>query len=138
MPSTEPSSVVVHVAVGVILDEHNRVLIARRAADAHQGDLWEFPGGKVEPPETTADALHRELREELDIIVERSVPLLIIEHNYADKAVRLDVHVVKRFKNTARGLEGQPLRWVDAQDLTDYDFPAANAPIIDAVLQYLE
>ena len=48
---------VVHVAVGVILDERQRVLISRRASDAHQGGLWEFPGGKVEPGESLEAAL---------------------------------------------------------------------------------
>lgn len=136
MPSTVPEPVVVHVAVGVILDREQRVLITRRAADAHQGDLWEFPGGKVEPGETVVAALGRELREELGIVLTRSQPLIVIEHDYGDKAVRLDVQVVDRFENEARGLEGQPLRWVVPQALTGFEFPAANVPIIDAVLKY--
>ncbi|MFK7974943.1 MAG: 8-oxo-dGTP diphosphatase MutT [Halioglobus sp.] len=138
MLSTEPDAVVVHVAVGVILDEQSRVLISRRAANAHQGNLWEFPGGKVEPGETVVEALSRELQEELGIAVVNCVPLLVIEHDYSDKAVRLDVHVVDQFENTAQGLEGQPLSWVLAEDLAGYDFPAANVPIIEAVMRHVE
>ena len=59
----------VHVAVGVIVNEQRQVLLTRRHNDAHQGGLWEFPGGKVEAGESVVDALARELAEELGISV---------------------------------------------------------------------
>lgn len=127
----------VHVAVGVILDARNRVLITRRAADSHQGGLWEFPGGKVEESESLQSALARELREELGIEILSTAPLLEVHHDYPDKAVLLDVHVVHRFSGQARGLENQPLQWVPAQGLRQYRFPAANDPIVDAVITLL-
>ena len=123
----------VHVAVGVILDDLGRVLISRRAENAHQGGLWEFPGGKVESGESLPVALARELREELDIEIGASEPLLQIHHDYGDKAVLLDVHVVRSFTGQPRGLENQPLAWVDPDRLCDYPFPAANVPIIEAL-----
>ena len=123
----------VHVAVGVILDDLGRVLISRRAENAHQGGLWEFPGGKVEAGESLAVALARELREELDIDIGPGEPLLEIHHDYGDKAVLLDVHVIRAFRGQPRGLENQPLAWVHPDSLSDYAFPAANVPIIEAV-----
>jgi len=123
----------VHVAVGVILDPQQHILLTRRAADSHQGGLWEFPGGKVESGEDLLSALSRELREELGIEIGRSTPLLEVQHDYADKAVLLDVHVVWDFVGQAQGLEGQPLEWVRAQDLSQRQFPAANQPIVTAV-----
>lgn len=122
-----------HVAVGVILDEFHNILITRRAPDAHQGGLWEFPGGKVEAGESLALALARELREELGISIGRTSGLLEIRHDYGDKSVLLDVHVVWEFSGEARGLEQQPLAWVAPGELADYAFPAANAPIVEAV-----
>ena len=122
-----------HVAVGVITDSHGRVLISRRADDSHQGGLWEFPGGKVEAGESLADALARELREELAIEVNYSEPLMEIRHDYSDKAVLLDVHVVRDYCGQPSGQENQPLAWVASDKLTDYQFPAANEPIIAAV-----
>ena len=127
----------VHVAVGVILDARNRVLITRRAAASHQGGLWEFPGGKVEEDEALQVALARELREELGILTIRTAPLLEVQHDYTDKAVLLDVHVVHEFSGEARGLENQPLQWVVAGDLRQYQFPAANEPIVEAVIKLL-
>ncbi|MEZ5504214.1 MAG: 8-oxo-dGTP diphosphatase MutT [Halioglobus sp.] len=122
-----------HVAVGVILDRQRNVLITRRAQDAHQGGLWEFPGGKVEAGESLQVALARELREELGITVARTTALLEVRHDYGDKSVLLDVHVVWEFEGEARALEDQPMVWVSAQELVNYVFPAANMPIVAAV-----
>ncbi len=126
----------VHVAVAVIM-RGNQVLIARRADDAHQGGLWEFPGGKVEGNETVQCALKRELKEELDITVDLGggiQPLIRIRHDYGDKAVLLDVWAVSRFKGEAIGAEGQPIKWVDKGALNNFAFPEANKPIISAIL----
>jgi 8-oxo-dGTP diphosphatase len=123
----------VHVAVGVILDGDRNVLITQRAAHAHQGGLWEFPGGKLETGETLIAALTRELREELGIVIGRTSALLQVRHDYGDKAVLLDVHVVWEFSGEALGLEDQPLLWVPHQELTQYAFPAANMPIVTAL-----
>ncbi|HDY81533.1 MAG TPA: 8-oxo-dGTP diphosphatase MutT [Halieaceae bacterium] len=128
---------VVHVAVGVILDQDRNILLTRRAPQSHQGGLWEFPGGKVETGESLELALTRELREELGIVIGRSSALLEVMHDYTDKAVLLDVHVVWEFTGEARGLEGQPLAWVAAEELAQYPFPAANVPIVDAVRKLL-
>jgi 8-oxo-dGTP diphosphatase len=133
MLSTALNMPEVHVAVGVVLDHMHRVLITRRAEDSHQGGLWEFPGGKVETGESLELALARELREELGIDVGRTSPLLEINHDYGDKRVRLDVHVVWDFTGTPQGLENQPLAWVAFEALSQYRFPAANVPIIEAV-----
>ncbi len=123
----------VHVAVGVILDPARNVLITRRAIDSHQGGLWEFPGGKVEAGESLQSALARELLEELGIEIGAARPLLEVRHDYGDKEVLLDVHLIREFAGTARGLEGQPLRWVPPGELADYAFPAANVPIVTAL-----
>ncbi|GAA4500205.1 8-oxo-dGTP diphosphatase MutT [Pseudaeromonas paramecii] len=120
----------VWVAVGVIRDEMGRICICQRQAGQHQAGKWEFPGGKVEAGETLPQALTRELQEEIGIQVEACEPLLAIEHDYGDKQVLLDVWLVSRFAGVARGLEGQPLRWVSVPELADYGFPAANQAIV--------
>lgn len=120
----------IHVAVGVIRSPDQRILISRRAAGAHQGDLWEFPGGKVEAGESVQDALHRELAEELDLHTVRATPLCRVSHDYGDRQVLLDVWTVTEWRGTPRGMENQPLRWVAADELDPEDFPLANRPII--------
>lgn len=126
-------SPVVRVAVGVVQGPDGRILIARRADDAHQGGLWEFPGGKVDPGETLAEALARELREELAIDVLASEPLIEIRHDYPDKSVLLQVCRVTSFKGEPQGAEGQPVQWVDPDALPGFAFPAANRPIVNAI-----
>lgn len=122
-----------HVAVGVIQNKQGQILIAKRAASAHQGGLWEFPGGKVDAGETLQQALRRELKEELAIEVVNSEPLIQIRHDYSDKSVFLDVHKVTDFVGEAKGNEGQPIIWVEPGDLKSFEFPAANRPIINAI-----
>lgn len=134
MPNIEVNSrPLVHVAVGVARDDCGRVLIALRGRHQHQGNLWEFPGGKVEPGEACAEALAREFKEEVGIDVLATQPLTKIEHHYADKSVMLDVHYITAFAGTALGREGQSVKWVAAEQLWDFPFPAANTPILHAV-----
>lgn len=123
----------VHVAVGVVIDAQGQVLITKRALDVHQGGLWEFPGGKVESGESLEQALFRELKEELGIEVSSSSSLIEIRHEYSDKSVFLDVCLIREFRGEAKGVEGQPLLWVAIERLGNYDFPAANEPIIKAI-----
>lgn len=125
----------VHVAVGVVWDDRGRVLVSKRHADSHQGGLWEFPGGKLEAGEDVSAALRRELQEELGICIGDARPLLEIRHDYADKQVLLDVWQVLDFTGVAEGREGQPLRWVPIAELADYEFPAANGPIVAALIE---
>ncbi len=131
MPTTE-----VKVAAGVI-ERDGQVLVTQRAAKAHQGGLWEFPGGKLESGESAEQALIRELAEELNIQVTQQAPLIEISHDYGDKQVRLFVSVVRAFEGEPQGLEGQPMQWIAAADLNTLSFPAANLPIIQAYLAQL-
>ena len=128
------SSQSVHVAAAVIENNKGEVLLALRPKDKHQGGLWEFPGGKVEVLESVKDALVRELKEELGIMVSCSSPLIRIHHAYPDKSVLLDVWRVTAFDGKPRGCEGQDVRWVAREDLRYYDFPAANRPIVSAAI----
>ena len=120
------------VAVGVIKNNQGQVLIALRDDSRHQGGLWEFSGGKIENHETAEQALIRELREELAIEVISATPLITIKHSYSDRAVKLEVFLVEQFAGEPHSAEGQRIEWVNAQDLKQYDFPAANKAIITA------
>ena len=136
MRSIEPktmSTSIVHVAVGVVRNPQGEILIAKRPTHVHQGDLWEFPGGKVETGETLQLALQRELHEELDIDITQCRPLIRIPHCYPDKNVLLDVWLVEAFTGIPHGRENQPIAWCKPTELWNLTFPAANQPIIQAI-----
>ncbi|MBI3187557.1 MAG: Nudix family hydrolase [Gammaproteobacteria bacterium] len=122
-----------HVAVAVVVNSEQKVLIAKRPDHVHQGGFWEFPGGKVEQDEAVYDALCREIREELQIRIQNAHPLIKITHHYKDKSVLLDVWLVTEFQGKEHGAEGQPLMWQSIHDLNPDTFPAANRKIIAAL-----
>lgn len=130
---SEPKRIVVVAAV-IYNPERTKVLLALRPLDKHQGGLWEFPGGKVDPGESLSQALARELQEEINILPVQCQPLMTIEHDYPDKSVRLDVWDVYDFTGMPKGLEGQELRWVAREDLAQLAFPEANRSIVEGVI----
>ncbi|MGR9052589.1 MAG: Nudix family hydrolase [Gammaproteobacteria bacterium] len=134
MDKTHSMTEVLQVAVGVIKNTRGEILISLRDSSSHQGGLWEFPGGKIEPGESVEQALVRELHEELGITVEATSPLIAIRHDYPDLSVCLKVLSVERFSGRAQSCEGQPIRWVGGASLKKFSFPAANRPIISAAL----
>lgn len=121
-----------HVAAGVIKNNSGQVLISLRDESQYQGGLWEFPGGKVETTESVEQALARELKEELDISVQTATPLIVIHHEYPDSTVQLHVFSVEFYSGVAKGCEGQSIKWVEPENLVNYEFPLANRPIITA------
>jgi 8-oxo-dGTP diphosphatase len=118
------------VAVAIITDNKQRLLIAQRPLHVPQGGLWEFPGGKLEPGESAENALIREIREEIGLEVLNSHFLGEISHQYPDKKVDLLVFHVSEFSGTPACLEGQlAIKWMDREHLNPKDFPEANCAI---------
>jgi 8-oxo-dGTP diphosphatase len=123
----------IHVAAAALVNSDGAVLLTRRHDDVHQGGLWEFPGGKLEPGESVSEGLHRELREELGVVPDKHRPLIRVRHVYDDREVLLDVHLVTVWKGEPVGLEGQPLAWVLPGQLDDFPMPPADVPIVQAL-----
>ncbi|MDR5898052.1 Nudix family hydrolase [Halomonas vilamensis] len=125
----------VHVAAAAIISaDQKQVLIARRPSNVDHGGLWEFPGGKLAPYETGLEGLKRELHEELGVEISCAQPLIRVHHEYPDKHILLDVWQVHEFSGEPFGREGQAVRWVPMNELANYPFPAANLPILRAVM----
>ena len=121
----------VDVAIGIILRE-DQVLLSQRSSSVKQPGCWEFPGGKVEANEFPKDALKRECLEETGITVLACEPLVSVWHDYLDYTVLLHAFIVSHFESEPRGCEGQPVRWVLGNTLSDWNFPDANDAVIAA------
>lgn len=122
------------VVAAVLRDPLDRILIAERPAGKHMAGRWEFPGGKVAAGETEEVALVRELREELDVEVQHARQSMRLAHRYSDREVELSLWLVDRYAGEPRGLEGQAIKWVEAQRLGDEDILEADRPFVEALV----
>jgi 8-oxo-dGTP diphosphatase len=125
----------IHVVAGVIRDARGRILLTRRTETRDMPGLWEFPGGKREPGETSEQALARELHEELGIDAEVGDWLMDVPQRYPDKRLRLEVRTISAWKGQPRGREGQALTWVPPERLSRYSMPPADVPVVAALRQ---
>lgn len=117
----------------IIRRDDGTVLISLRKSTSHQGNLWEFPGGKLENHERPIDGLARELREELGLTIQKATPLIRLAHEYSNKKIDLQILEVTQWVGEPVGREGQSLRWVNLNALSTYRFPKANAAVIKAL-----
>lgn len=127
-------SKIIDVAVAVLIDANNQVLLAERPVGKHMAGFWEFPGGKFEPGESVEQALHRELEEELGIRAGESEPLITLVHHYPERSVRLHVRVVRQWLGKPQSLDQQALRWVSPSQLSAANLLPADTPIVNAIV----
>lgn len=131
---------ITQVAIAVIHYKDN-YLLGFRSRTQHQGNLYEFIGGKIEPNESASVALEREIREEVGIEIDNNVAVKLgrLHHDYGDKQVSLQVYKIELTKeqyaqhqHSDYGLEGQALSWVIKEELLNnlYPLPAANQTIL--------
>lgn len=126
----EPAAGLLEVAAGLVF-RGGRLLITQRRPDDHQGGLWEFPGGKRHAQESFEECLRRELREELAIEVCVGRLLADITHAYPDRTVRLRFFVCSWRRGEPRAIGCSALAWVSREELAGYQFPPADARLLD-------
>jgi 8-oxo-dGTP diphosphatase len=118
-----------HVVAGIIRNVRGEILMAQRPIGKAHAGLWEFPGGKVEKGESHLQALQREIKEELDLVV--STADLVGSYLYQDADLQLHLHAMEvlSWHGSPMGLEGQAKRWVAPARLHRLTMPAADRPI---------
>jgi 8-oxo-dGTP diphosphatase len=117
------------VVVAAVIERDGRVLVTRRPAGTPLEGLWEFPGGKCLPGETHADALGRELAEELDCAAEIGDHVHSVTHDDPDQTVELHFYRC-RIAGDPRPMIGQDVRWIERGRLHELPFPDADRALI--------
>jgi mutator protein MutT len=108
-----------------------KLLITQRHANSHLGGLWEFPGGKREAGETFEQCLVREIREELGVEIAVGELFEEVAHRYPEKSVHLKFFVCRLVAGEPQPLDCAAVKWVAKAELAGFEFPAADAQLLE-------
>ncbi len=123
--------------VAAVIRKDNKIFATERGYGEFK-DMWEFPGGKIEKGESGPDALKREIREELDTIIEVGDYIDTIEYDYPTFHLSMECYwcTVKEGKLTL--LEHENALWLDSSSLLSVEWLPADLVIIDKVREEME
>ena len=119
--------------VAALIWREGKFMICQRPASKARGLLWEFVGGKVEAGETPQEALIRECREELDVLLSVGNVFMDVTHKYPDLEVHLTLFHATIASGEPKKLEHNDIRWITPQEIPDYDFCPADVEILQKI-----
>lgn len=122
------------IVVAAVIEHDDAFLVTRRQKGVHLAGMWEFPGGKIDSAESHADALRREMREELDTDVEVQELVFETSHAYPERTVSLYFYRCT-LHGTPTPLLGQEMRWVPRAELAMLGFPPADEELIRLLIE---
>jgi A/G-specific adenine glycosylase len=140
IPYKSPAKKIPHhqIAVGIIVNENDEVLISLRPQDSMLGGLWEFPGGKQEKGESLSETLRRELKEELDVETEIFDKFKELKHAYSHFKITMHAFWCRIKKGTPKPHSSDQLKWVHLSNIDHFPFPKANKSIISDLISLEE
>jgi 8-oxo-dGTP diphosphatase len=121
--------------VASVITQADKVLIAQRAKKDALYEKWEFPGGKMEAGETDHECLIRELMEEFGIQAEIGDYFCTSLFEYKGEPMEMVVYYVHSYTGEFTLYDHKQIKWVTASELSQYDFPDADKPIIDKLCE---
>ena len=124
----------INVVAGIIKNNKDEILITKRNQNKSQGGLWEFPGGKIEKNETREDAIIREIKEELDVVINVDEYYGEKTFQYPDKTINLIALNCKIVDGKIKLLEHEDAKWVKKAKLTDFEFAPADEFIVNKLI----
>ena len=121
--------------VAALIWQDDKFMICQRPAHKARGLLWEFVGGKVEPDETKRQALIRECKEELNILLSVGDVFMEVVHEYPDLAVHLTLFNATIAEGEPQKLEHSDIQWITPSEIPNYDFCSADEEILKKIIE---
>ena len=121
--------------VAALIWDNDKFMICQRPAHKTRGLLWEFVGGKVEPGETREQALIRECKEELDILILVGNVFMDVVHEYPDLTVHLTLFNATISRGVPQKLEHNDIKWITPSEIPGYDFCPADEEILKEIIK---
>ena len=133
-------SKLIKVAVGIVTNRHQQFLVTQRPSSKNLAGYWEFPGGKIEPGETTEEGLARELREELDLVCDSISRQSLFQERHVvnEQTIELDVRHVLQWHGEIAALEGQAYCWKSLEEIDGIQMLESNWPIVRILAEYFD
>ena len=121
--------------VAAIIWDGDKFMICQRPANKARALLWEFVGGKVEPGETKEQALIRECKEELDILLSVGDVFMDVVHEYPDITVHLTLFNATIAEGEPQKLEHNDIQWITPSEISNYEFCPADVEILAKICE---
>lgn len=121
------------VVAGIIYNNDNKFLIAKRNLKKSQGGLWEFPGGKVEENEIYEEALKREIKEEFNADIEVKNYVGDNIHHYPERDIKLIFFKAKLISEKIELLEHEDYKWIVKEEKNKFEFAGADEIIFNLI-----
>ena len=121
--------------VAALIWQGNKFMICQRPAHKARGLLWEFVGGKVEPGETKEQALIRECKEELNVVLSVGEVFMDVVHEYPDLTVHLTLFNATISEGEPQKIEHNDIQWITPREIPNYDFCPADVEILKNIMK---
>jgi 8-oxo-dGTP diphosphatase len=121
--------------VAALIWRDGKFMICQRPAHKARGLLWEFVGGKVEVGESKEQALKRECREELDVLISVGEIFMEVTHKYPDLTVHLTLFHATVAQGEPKKLEHNDIKWITPSEIPNYDFCPADVEILAKIIE---
>lgn len=121
--------------VAALIKRGDKFLICQRPRNKARGLLWEFVGGKVEKGESKKQALMRECKEELNIILDVGDVFIDVTHEYPDIVVHLTLFNAVIAEGEPQLIEHNDMKWITATEIPNYEFCPADKVILQKLTE---
>ena len=127
----------IYVSTVALIDWQGKVLLSLRSKGKGFSNFWEFPGGKIQTKENPDDAAIRELYEELDVKIDKLIPLTFISHSYPSFHLLMPVYICRKWKGSIKSKENQKIQFFNKEELSNIDMLQADKLLIKPLKKIL-